>query len=148
MHIEVDQSGKIEKMNVDTVLAFSDGKSAAVLIPTEVKRVCLQALRRGGRRKTTIVLRIFAAGLFFLLKDILEEVTLVTIDQEYPGREGDIKGVLLRLIWASGRRFERERVVFRQVGKKSAAHFKAYGVYKGFQKADRILTAEEILALI
>jgi len=148
LHIEVDQSGKIEKMNVDTVLAFSDGKSAAVLIPTEVKRVCLQALRRGGRRKTTIVLRIFAAGLFFLLKDILEEVTLVTIDQEYPGREGDIKGVLLRLIWASGRRFERERVVFRQVGKKSAAHFKAYGVYKGFQKADRILTAEEILALI
>jgi len=35
-----------------------------------------------------------------------------------------------------------------QVGKKSAAHFKAYGVYKGFQKADRILTAEDILALI
>ena len=26
VHIEVDQSGKIEKMNVDTVLAFSDGK--------------------------------------------------------------------------------------------------------------------------
>ena len=61
MHIEVDQSGKIEKMNVDTVLAFSDGKRAAVLIPAEVKRVCLQGLRRGGRRKTTIVLRIFAA---------------------------------------------------------------------------------------
>jgi len=148
LHIEVDQSGKIEKMNVDTVLAFSDGKSAAVLIPAEVKRVCLQALRRGDRRKTTIVFRIFAAGLFFLLKDVLEEVTLVTIDQEYPGREGDIKGMLLRLIWASGKRLEKERIVFHQVGRKSAAHFKAYGVYKGFQKADRILTAEEILALI
>lgn len=153
MHIEVDQSGKIEKTNVDTVLAFSDGKSAAVLIPAEVKRVCLQALRRGGKRKTTIVIRIFAAGLFFLLKDVLEEVTLVTIDQEYPGWEGDIKGMLLRLIWASGKRaetraFEKERIAFRQVGKKSPAHFKAYGVYKGFQKADRILTAEEILALI
>lgn len=94
------------------------------------------------------MLRIFAAGLFFLLKDVLEEVTLVTIDQEYPGREGDIKAMLLRLIWASGERFEKERIVFHQVGKKSAAHFKAYGVYKGFQKADRILTAGEILALI
>jgi len=148
LHIEVDQSGKIEKMSVDTVLAFSDGKSAAVLIPAEVKRVCLQAFRRGGRRKTTIALRIFAAGLFFLLKDVFEEVTLVTIDQEYPGREGDIKGILLRLIRASGKRLEKERIVFHQVGKKSAAHFKAYGVYKGFQKADRILTAEEILTLI
>jgi len=26
LRIKVDQSGKIEKMNVDTVLAFSDGK--------------------------------------------------------------------------------------------------------------------------
>ena len=148
MHIEVDQSGKMEKMNVDTVLAFSDEKSAAVLIPAEVKRVCLQALRRRGRRKTTIVLKIFAAGLFLLLQDVLEEVTLATIDQEYPRREGDIKGTLLRLIWASGKGFEKERIVFHQVGKKSAAHFKAYGVYKGFQEADRILTAEDILALI
>ena len=147
MHINVDQSGKIEKTNVDTVLAFSDEKSATVLIPAEVKRVCLQALRRGGRRKTTIVLRIFAAGLFLLLLDVLEEVTLVTIDQEYPGREGDIKGMLLRLIRASGKEFEKERIVFHRVGK-SAAHFKAYGVYKGFRKADRILTAEDILALI
>jgi hypothetical protein len=148
LHIEVDQSGKIEKTNVDTVLAFSDGKSAAVLIPAEVKRVCLQALRRVDRRKTTIMLRIFAAGLFLLLQDVLEEITLVTIDQEYPGREGDIKGMLLRLIWASGKGFEKERIVFHRVGKKSAAHFKAYGVHKGFRKADRIFTAEDILALI
>ena len=119
-----------------------------MLIPAEVKRVCLQALRRGGRRKTAVVLRIFAAGLFFLLKDVLEEVALVTIDQEYPGREGDIKGMLLRLIWVSGKRFEKERIVFHQVGRKSAAHFKAYGVYKGLQKADQILTAEDVLALI
>jgi hypothetical protein len=148
VHIEVDQSGKIEKMNVDTVLAFSDGKSAAVLIPAEVKRVCLRALRRRDKRKTIIVLKIFAAGLYFLLKDVLEEVTLVTIDQEYPGREGDIKGMLPRLIWVGGKRFEEERIAFHQVGRKSAAHFKAYGVYQGFQKADRILTAEEILTLI
>lgn len=148
MHIEVDQSGKIERMNVDTVLAFSDGKSAAVLIPAEVKRVCLQALRREGRPKVSIVLRIFAVGLFFLLQDVLEKVTLVTIDQEYPGREGDIRGMLLRLIWASGREFEKERIVFGQVGKNSAAHFKAYGVCKGFQKADRILIAEDILTLV
>ena len=56
--------------------------------------------------------------------------------------------MLLRLIWASGKGFEKERIVFHQVGKKSAAHFKAYGVYKGFQKGDRILTAEDILPLL
>jgi hypothetical protein len=148
LHIEVDQSGKVEKTNIDTVLAFSDGKSAAVLISAEVKRVCLQTLRRRGKPKITNVLRIFAAGLFLLLQDVLEEVTWVTIDQEYPGHEEDIKGMLLRLIWASGKGFEKEQIVFQHVGKKSVAHFKAYGVYKGFQKADRTLTAEDILALV
>lgn len=148
MHVEVDQSGKIENTSVGTALAFSNGKSASVLIPAEAKRVCLRALRRRGRPKMTIVLRIFAAGLFLLLQDVLKDVALVTIDQEYPGREGDIKAMLLRLIWADGKEFEREQIAFHHIGKKSAAHFKAYGVYKGLQKPDRVLTAEDILALI
>jgi hypothetical protein len=88
------------------------------------------------------------AGLFLLLQDVLEEVSLVTIDQEYPGREGDIKGMLLRLIGQSGKRFEKGRIVFHQVGKESAAHFKAYGVYKGLHEADRTLSAEDILGLV
>ena len=148
MHIEVDQSGRIEKMNIDTVLAFSNGRSGAVVIPAEVKRACLHALRRGGRYKTTIVLSIFAAGVFLLLKDVLEDITVVTIDQEYPGREGDIKGMFLRLTRASGIKFRKEHIVFRQIGKKSNAHFKAYGVYKGFQEARRVLTVKDILSLI
>lgn len=45
MRVEVDQSGKIGDTKVPTVLAFSNGRSFAVLIPAIVKRECLKRLR-------------------------------------------------------------------------------------------------------
>jgi len=148
LDIEVDQSGKIERMRTDTILAFSDGKSGSVRIPAEVKRECLQALRLEGREKTSVVLRLFATGLFLLLRDVLDEVSRVSIDQEYPGHEADIKGMLLRLVHQNGQELDKGQVIFRHIGKYSAAHFKAHGVYVGIQEADRVLTAADILSLL
>jgi hypothetical protein len=148
LHIEVDQSGKIEKTNIDTVLAFSNEKSATVLIPAQVKRTCLQALRPKHRRKTLIALRIFAAGLFLLLEEVLREVELLTIDQEYLGHEGDIKGMLFNLIWQAEIDFDQGQITFQRIGKRSAAHRKAIGVLRGSAQPDRVLQAEDILQLL
>ncbi len=38
MHIEVDQSGKIEQTDMDTIITFSNRHQYAVLLPKEVKR--------------------------------------------------------------------------------------------------------------
>ena len=38
MHIEVDQSGKIEQLNKDTVIAYSNKTQYSVLISKEVKQ--------------------------------------------------------------------------------------------------------------
>ena len=38
MNIEIDQSGKVEETQHDTILAFSNGKSKAVSISARTKR--------------------------------------------------------------------------------------------------------------
>ena len=48
--MEVDRSGKIEKTNKDTDLAFSDDIRYAVLIPARVKREAINLLRSLGKR--------------------------------------------------------------------------------------------------
>jgi hypothetical protein len=69
-----------------------------VVIPVAVKRVCLHRLRRRGRNKQTFVFQLFAAGVFLLLEEYLHQIDQVVIDTEYPGRDGDIKGMLLNWI--------------------------------------------------
>ncbi len=69
MRVEVDQSGKIGDTKVPTVLAFSNEESYAILIPAKVKRECVQRLREQGRTGKTFYMRLFAIGLFFLLKE-------------------------------------------------------------------------------
>jgi len=56
LHIEVDQSGKIEQTNKDTVLALSNEISYAVLIPARVKREAINLLRATGKRGKNVYL--------------------------------------------------------------------------------------------
>src|SRR3990172_2318981 len=98
MHIEVDQSGKIEFTKEDTVLAFSDGISFSLLISATTKRACIRRLRAAGLSGPTLYTQLFAVGLFFLLKEHLKRWTQVMIDTEYFGREPQIKEHLLNLL--------------------------------------------------
>lgn len=148
MHIEIDQSGKVEKTSTLTVLAFANHITRAVAIPGPVKQACIEALRKEGYNKQSFVFQIFAAGIFLLIKEHLHQLEHITIDTEYTGRDGDIKGILLNAILKVRSDFSKLQITFRQIGKKSGAHYKAYGVFTGKQPVDRTLTAEEILAVL
>jgi hypothetical protein len=148
MHIEVDQSGKIGDTGVATVLAFSDTESYAILIPAKVKRACIHELRRKGKSGTTLYVQLFAVGLFLLLKEAIEKVSLVTIDLEYPGHDAAIKGHLLNLLRRARFSVDANVIEFQQIhrsGRKPAAHDKAYVVFRGDAEPDQIITAEELL---
>jgi hypothetical protein len=86
--------------------------------------------------------------LFLLLEEVLREVELLTIDQEYLGREGDIKGMLLNLIQQAEIDFDQGQIAFQRIGKRSAAHRKAITVLRGSAQPDRVLRAEDILQLL
>ena len=148
MHVEIDQSGKIEQTSWDTALAFSDGIDYAILIPAAVKREAIVRLRSSGRRGRRLYLFLFSAGLYLLLEDHLEQLDSVTIDTEYQGNEADIKAHLLRLIWKASPTFEADRISFRSIGRKSSAHTKAVAVHRGDEEPDRRITLKELLDLV
>lgn len=66
------------------------------LISAQVKRAALIYLCRRDWFGKRALLPCFAAGLFLLLKDIIERATLIAIDQEYQSHEAGIEAVLLR----------------------------------------------------
>ena len=146
MHIEVDQSGKIEQTNKDTVLAFSNKISYAVLIPARVKREAINLLRATGKRGKKVYMLLFAAALYQLLKDHLDQVDLIIVDIEYEGNEQDVKLMLLNLIWRNHPAYPAANITLRHIGKKSPAHKKALATYRGVARADRTLKVEELLA--
>ena len=77
MHVEVDQSGTIEDTATDTVLAFPNEEDFAILIPGKVKRACLRGLRNRGKVGNSIHWLVFGTGVFLLLRDHAQKLSLV-----------------------------------------------------------------------
>jgi len=146
MKVEIDQSGKIGDTKVPTVLAFSNGKRSAILIPATVKRECLLSLREQGIAGKTIYMKLFAVGLYLLLKDHIHRFSQIIVDLEYPGRNAEIKLYLMNLLNRAGFSYDPTTIHFGQVGKKSRAHLAAFEVFVGEKKPDRQITTEEMLA--
>lgn len=147
-NVEVDQSGKIERTRVNTVLAFSDGREYSILILAVEKRECIRKLRQWRENDRMFYLKLFVAALFLLLKDYLDQLDVITIDMEYPGKEAEIRAMLLRHIWKVKHAFTKEQIVFQRIGKKSPAHRKALAVYRGIVKTDRKVRARDLLQLL
>ncbi len=144
-NIEVDQSGRIEVLTVDTALGFSDDRRAAILIPAAVKRNCSRELRARGVRPKMISIRMFAGGLFLLMENYLNQIEIVAIDQEFPGWEAEIKGLLLKHIRQRVPDFASENIVFGQIGKTSRAHQVAWRTYRGERVPEKKVTLGKLL---
>ena len=147
MRIEIDQSGKIENTSKNTVIAFSDDKFKSILLHSQDKREIQKFFRRIGKPRI-YVYRVFAILILLLIKDQLKEIKEIVIDEEYPGKDSLIKNLLLQEIRKIKPQFLKENIVFSKIGKKSRAHFLAYGVAVGKKKADIEVSAKDILRKI
>lgn len=147
MHIEVDQSVKIEEPG-DTVLAFSNSVDFAILVPDAVKKAGERELRGRGVSGPTLVLRLFSAALFLLLKHYLNDVTSVTIDDEYDGHGKDITRMLLERIWRVKPAFPKDSIDVRETTKKSPSHKKAWETQRGIIKPNKRINTREFLEVL
>lgn len=150
--IEVDQSQKIERMEKDTILAFSNRHQYVIRIPASVKRDMFNRLQIKGKSRKNAYLWIFSAGVFLLLKPylptIISQCEVVVIDTEYTGHDANIKDMVLRHCRNAGFNLPKTRIRFAQVGKSSNAHEIAYRVQKGNARANKRIKLKEFLALM
>ncbi len=146
MRADIDMSGRIEETNRPTAIALANGVSYCIRISAREKRKLLVALKqlRPERRAVQHQVLVFSTLVFYLIRERIGELSQVRIDLEYPAYEASIKEHILNLC----RRYHLNvmcEIEFQQVGKKSPAHDLAIRVYRGKAKADKGVTAKEIL---
>jgi len=145
MHIEIDTGSRLDQSGA-TTFGFSDKIQRAIRLKQRVRDQCLQAL---GGEKLSKELRVFSACVYILIKDHLEEIEEVIIDNEYYGHERDIKKILLNLIWKhSDPNFSEKRIKVESIGKRRPAHEVAWKTLKGKRRADKVVQVQEILGLL
>ncbi|TSC93807.1 MAG: Uncharacterized protein CEN87_757 [Parcubacteria group bacterium Licking1014_1] len=146
MKIEIDQSGKIENTSKDTVIAFSNRVFGSIIFKARNKREVQKIFRKTGKHRI-FVYHLFAILIFLLIKNHIKEIDQIIIDNEYPGKSATIKDFLLREIRKKQPGFSKDNVLFNNIGKKSRAHYIAYGVAIGKKLSDKEISIKEVLRL-
>ena len=141
MHIEVDQSGKIEQLNMNTVIAFSNINQYSVLISKEVKQ---QAYKLYKGKVNDLRYRLFCIGVNYCLRDYVKEKELIVICFEYKGKENLIKSFLIDFLRKDYVLIDPKIIRFGKIGKQSNAHAVAIDVYRGNRRPNKILTLQEL----
>lgn len=144
MRIEIDQSGRIEYTSHKTVLVFSNNKQNSILVPAKIKRQIQKMFRREGKPKL-FMLRTFAACIVLLIAEYVDVIQEIVIDKEYPGKERLIKDIILEMLQKQNLKIL--DISFARIGKKSKAHYIAYGVFKNKKESDKTVSLEELTNL-
>ena len=132
---EVDVSGLLADTK-DTVFAFANGESFAILVTGKTKRTILQAYRESKNRPKDFPLHFYIAGIKILFGISGKKFTSVVLDREVSGHEHKIEMAL-------GSKFV--SLVIKSVGRSSPAHYLAYGVHSGRKKADKIISEDKFI---
>lgn len=142
-HFEIDQSGKIEEINHDTVLALHSGEiQYTIKISSQVKQSIFFKYKKRFKKK--LVFRIFAIGLCLLLKNKIKPNSIVIIDDEYPKHGKDIKQLLLNNLRQNKIKIDPQNIRFECVGKKSFVHKIGIQTFNGKIKPNEIISEKQI----
>ncbi len=144
MKYQIDQSGKIEQTEKSTILACTNSSTYTILIQGRVKRRLQEAFRKSGMTKLFIYY-IFAVGIFFLLQN-KKQLSTVTIDTEYPGKERLILDLIKKI--STYYKIPLHDCNFARIGNKPKVHYAAHDVFVKKKKADKILNIYEITEVL
>lgn len=122
MSYQVDQSGKIEQTNKNTVICLSNSTHATIILKAKDKRE-LQVIYRAAGKPRVFPVQVFSALTYLLIEKAGIKEGVVYIDKEYPGHEDIIKSYVTQLITKRGKnKMDAENTRFTLVGKTSNAH--------------------------
>lgn len=72
----------------------------------------------------------------------------ITIDADFTGYEGELKGMILNYVRRERPRFSKRDITFASIGKKAPAHRKALRVFRGEELPDHEITLRELERLL
>ena len=148
MQVEIDLSGRVDQTTLHSAMAFSNGESYSVFLPASTKRRLLYILRKRGYPGSKIYYWVYCAMLFYLLKPYLRKIDTIILDQEYTGKENEIKSILKSIASKKNVLLDTDIIYTGQVGKKSRAHVRAIATLRDNRKAGKILSRDAILELL
>ncbi|MBP9690659.1 hypothetical protein KBD81_01120 [Candidatus Woesebacteria bacterium] len=141
MRVEIDQSGKIENTSQDTIIAFTNGVRKTIKITARDKRI-LQSRFREKYQSRLYVYRTFTALIYLLVRDHLQQISILVIDIEYEGREKSLKEMILEYIRKDGK--NEPTIDFRRIGNRPPVHVLAYSTFTKKLKPDMIARWNEV----
>lgn len=141
MAIEVDQSGKVEDTGKDTVLAYSNDKQYAILIPKKVKRQVQELFRLNGMNRLFIYF-LFSYGLYRLFLKI-DKPQGITVDTEYLGKEKLITKFVT--LFFTHKKKQGISFKFARIGNHPKVHYAANDVLNKKLVADEKISLEEVI---
>lgn len=145
MSVEIDQSGKIEQLNTNTVVALANNLSSAIFISTSDKRKLFMRLRKSKIPRNILYPQIFAILIYLATHKLKLLPDVLLIDEEYTGKNKLIKEFLIKLITRTRPKWNGD-IRFKLIGKLSPAHRLAWGIHNKVIKTGFIKTREiEIL---
>lgn len=140
MKYQIDQSGKIERTNKDTVLACSNSLSRAVILPAKEKRRLQEWFRQNGMPRLFIDATL-STLLYILINKFSKHTKSFTVDIEYPGHTKIITQMVNKLTTS------KVNIHWQRIGKNSPAHNIAYQVYRKKLHIGHTVTAEKVWKL-
>ncbi|OGF57735.1 MAG: hypothetical protein A2Z21_00890 [Candidatus Fraserbacteria bacterium RBG_16_55_9] len=133
--IDIDLSGQLGRFDTETVMAAvacppcdtSSGRSIIIIISGQVKQTVRQELQGYFRVLRRPELALYVAGLCILIQRTTKSIPLdrgaqFLIDNEFSGKEREIRGRLLNYIRTIDPGFAKERIVFGRMGRNSPAY--------------------------
>lgn len=142
---QIDQSGKIEQTNINTVVALTNNRNFSIILRRKDKRVLEKTFKETGKGKSYPYL-VFAALLAIILR-IANIKNQVVVDREYMGHENTIRERALHFLDILGNKSE-IIIEFGHVGKLSKAHDYAAKVGSKKVNPDKIVSLDEVLELV
>lgn len=141
---QIDQSGKIEQTERNTVVACTNGVQFTVLLKKREKRKLQKVFKAANMQK--LFPYVTFATLITILLHRLSPKHKVIIDREYFGHEDFIAERIETFVTQLGSKIP--LISFGHVGKLSKAHQLGYRVAVGKENASAIITADEVLKII
>lgn len=138
---QIDQSGKIEQTNKDTVIAYANNTQYAVLIPRRIKRKVQEVFRLHGFTQLFIYF-LFSVGVYYLLES-LQGKSETIIDTEYPGKDKILLNFLNSLLKKNRKPNHNIRIA--RIGNRPPAHYAAKDVFDKKIPPNRVLSLEDII---